>query len=923
MALKPFERRVGSPRAVPLTPVRQVNIPDIGPQIQQAANVLASYGIEGMEKESRERAVTDVAAAQFARDENGNLVMPDIPEAGDTYKQAYTVGITDRYIAETTSDVETRLNKIYFDPENLGKAPEQLYDEAKLMVDAVINNAHAFAKTEVAKNALRELNQRNLRAVGEHRRRQEQLMSNAYADGIERFSEDAFALSFLPGEEATAAFEGNKIKAVESAQKLVDLNLKDQGFVSEVAETFESIRSAGQFYQEINAKLTSGEFDSTNLISAINILTANDTQSTILGKGYADFIESIGSKERTMLVRKLNNRVQQLKAQEDDLAEQTEEIAAGATFNTSGFIPSGTSEGTVETLTDNFLRSRGYNPETPDKESVALLLTHFEKIGQIPKKYFEPLQNIESASLEQVQAALPIYEALRSPLTDEGEIGASLAHEFMSTREIAFMENVIIASTFGDPEPVTKARAAVDAMDGNLNTEAKARTYLHNSGGGKKVIDETFTEAFEKYNVNVSAIQQNDNEDLLIYVSQLHSTGVPISRAVELGVSRFVGTRKLVNSQTYGPLLGTGDDGSFYARPEEVIEDVRVIKNNTVVSGTANVIEAYTNLALNEADLPVSRDSYKVGENTFVKAIPDSNGLFFVMSDSDEEGVNIVRDVNNMPVMLNLALAAQRQNASADMYESERNRAADRLATLRKAAYPMVQGTMSFQGATFAAPKRGRGSPEAISAYEQARKEFNEMYGSSGERVVSPDPLTGATNIVRVGQTRLAIKPDKTDIEIPRRRREILEGARNQGSEQQLVKDMAAALGVEDYELAAVLMLESGDTMSPSIVGGKNNDYVGIYQMSSTVRAAFGVDRNSSFAEQLATLPLYLEGKGKDLGDTGYRPGMGVQKLYRAINGGNINSNAADRGGRYGPMEAKFALIRRRYDAAKAWLRGN
>jgi hypothetical protein len=174
-----------------------------------------------------------------------------------------------------------------------------------------------------------------------------------------------------------------------------------------------------------------------------------------------------------------------------------------------------------------------------------------------------------------------------------------------------------------------------------------------------------------------------------------------------------------------------------------------------------------------------------------------------------------------------------------------------------------------------------------------------------------------------LNQTKLAIKPDKTDIEIPRRRREILENARNQGSEQQLVKDMAAALGVEDYELTAILMLESGDTMSPSKPGGKNNQYVGIYQMSPLVQAALGVNRNSSFAEQLATLPLYLEGKGKDLGDTFYRPGMGWQKLYRAINGGNINSDASDREGPYGPMEAKFPLIRQRFEAAKAWLRGN
>ena len=184
MALKPFERRVGSPRAVPLTPVRQVNIPDIGPQIQQAANVLAEYGVKSMGKEAEEQGIADAAAAQFARDENGNLVMPEPTGGGETYRNAFLKASGDRYVAEVESKLQIDLNKVYYGEGSSNKTPEQLAQEADLIVRAVIDNANPILKPAIASLSLREFNQRDLRARGEFKRKQDALNRDSYETQI-------------------------------------------------------------------------------------------------------------------------------------------------------------------------------------------------------------------------------------------------------------------------------------------------------------------------------------------------------------------------------------------------------------------------------------------------------------------------------------------------------------------------------------------------------------------------------------------------------------------------------------------------------------------------------------------------------------------------------------------------------------------
>ena len=924
MALKPFQRRVGSPGAIPLTQTRQVNIPDIGPQIRQAANVLAEYGIEGMAKEAQEQGIADAAAAQFARDENGNLVMPEPTGGGETYKNAFLKATGDRYIAEVDADLQTKLNELYYGEGSSEKNPDQLAQEADLLVRAVIDNVNSLVKTDVAKIALREFNQRDLRARGEFRNRQLQLNKESYETGINNAISDGADLAVIGTDEAITAFSGQVDKALNAAQGLINLGFAPEGYLQEVQERFDSIFNYGSAFRQAMIGLDNGNLDAASLKLGLEVISGNDVESEFLGRKYSDFIDVMNRDDRSNLIRRLGGEITRLEKEEAEQAELTQSILARTAFADGGYIPSGTPESVVESLTDDLLRNNGYNPEALTYEAVSFLTTHFQVIDQIPAKYFEKLKNVSSASLEQIQEAMPLYMGLRSPLTKDGTIGASLAHKFLSNKEIAFMENIIIAQSFGAGDPVERARDAVKNYDETLDSESSARTVLNKSAGGANEFKLLLDKAYENADIVVEAMQNNDKKELLIYAAQLNSGEVPTEQALRLAIGKFKDTRVLVTAQNYAAIAGA-KTGPFYARRDEVFPDVQVLdRNNRLVKDNNVFAETYISLALKEAKLPpeFKLQDVKVGENTFVQAIPDSSGLFFVVRDTEAQGRDIVRNENGMPVVVNLGLAARVQQAAVDDWTRTKELAQDELETLRRKAYPKVEGvgtirTQSYLGlpAGTVTPPRRR-DPKAIAAYEEAKKEFDKKYNTPSETVLGVNPLTGDSRRIPVGERRLVMEEYPTDIAVEPSRKRFLERDRRKDDDRAVVREVAAQLGVSPVELTAILMLESN--LSPSIVN--QGGYTGLYQMSADVQAAFKLNRDSSFADQLRSLPLYLKGgtfNNVTLQDTEYKPGMGFQKLYRSIVGGKYYSDKDDKNG---TMASKFPLIRQRFKAAERWL---
>lgn len=107
-------------------------------------------------------------------------------------------------------------------------------------------------------------------------------------------------------------------------------------------------------------------------------------------------------------------------------------------------------------------------------------------------------------------------------------------------------------------------------------------------------------------------------------------------------------------------------------------------------------------------------------------------------------------------------------------------------------------------------------------------------------------------------------------------------------SDRYAIVQTAKNLGLNPYEFGAVLQQESG--IDANIWGGAGGNYYGVIQFGGPERQEAGLDperirqRNYTVAEQMPHVEKWLKGRG-------FKPGMGVEKVYATILGGNPDAN--------------------------------
>ena len=104
--------------------------------------------------------------------------------------------------------------------------------------------------------------------------------------------------------------------------------------------------------------------------------------------------------------------------------------------------------------------------------------------------------------------------------------------------------------------------------------------------------------------------------------------------------------------------------------------------------------------------------------------------------------------------------------------------------------------------------------------------------------------------------------------------------------------DAARKLKLNPYELGGFLSLESGTNMDPNIRGGAGGNYYGMIQ--------FGPDEQKKYLDQ-SRMGQYTRAEQMPkavqfLTDRGYKPGMGIDRAYATVLGGNpnVSLNAKD-----------------------------
>ena len=90
-------------------------------------------------------------------------------------------------------------------------------------------------------------------------------------------------------------------------------------------------------------------------------------------------------------------------------------------------------------------------------------------------------------------------------------------------------------------------------------------------------------------------------------------------------------------------------------------------------------------------------------------------------------------------------------------------------------------------------------------------------------------------------------------------------------------------LGLSPYEFGGLVQLES--RFQPNIIGGAGDNYRGLIQFGPGARQEVGLpSKDMTIAEQLPYVERYFQQRG-------YQPGMGIQKAYATVLGGNPDAN--------------------------------
>lgn len=99
----------------------------------------------------------------------------------------------------------------------------------------------------------------------------------------------------------------------------------------------------------------------------------------------------------------------------------------------------------------------------------------------------------------------------------------------------------------------------------------------------------------------------------------------------------------------------------------------------------------------------------------------------------------------------------------------------------------------------------------------------------------------------------------------------------------------AQRLGLDPYEFGGFLSLESGPNMDPNIVGGAGGRHKGLIQFGQPEQQRYLKPGPQTRAGQMPAVLQYFQ-------DRGYKPGMGIERAYATVLGGNpnVSLNAKD-----------------------------
>lgn len=936
MALEPFRRKIGAPAAAPLTRVQQVGIPDVGPEIARAGQQIFAALEPTMKKQAQEAALNDFAAQGIQQEPDGTLTLPKPQGGGEIYKATFNEAALQAYQIRSFNETQIKIQSLYnaTTEEELVRSPDDLLATGVAMIQGVVEKADPKIKNALLSDLWRELQQRhNAFTNGEHRKAEEIIKRTLERD-VENNLNKAFEYAALPQvdeEKGRLAALNFYDQAAQQLSRLVNLNFADPKSLNQMQEGFDKWWAGAGIIRKLNEKVKMQAATSSEVQTIIDIVSLSDLTSEVDGIDAKWVVESTSPEHRPTLLTRLRSIQAKLERQEKDEGNENIYNEILDSVGTGGDKPLGMGEKKWLDVVTKWASDNGLDPYTP---TGFFQMTKRFSVASIPNEIYKDFfANLSSRSRDYIDRAAAVAEAMENAVDDKGDSIPDLRTEFMDTDTLVFLENYNRGVRFGETDPIAFARSTVreDRPD-TLKEAVDAITRVLPEGA-------KYQETFKGYikGLDYSALGAEDLNELQIFAGNLVAQNIPLEKAVSIASSRLANRRTLVapNSDTLllEPQLRVtqvfGDTierrTGLYIRKAETPPTV----TSKTGERSREYVQPYVDLAIQKlaggeqlAGVPV-KAKLKAGKNVFIKhyagGTDPKSRLFSVWYYDEKTGsTSLIRRKDNAPLIIDLGQASSIQERESGKFRrayAESKNEGERLAKQAFQYYiPGSQGFLELLGLEGQGQKLRFGvkNQKALAEFEAWQKTHTAQFGH--------EPSTVRDKKKKYVDRGLPVAPSVEHMQLPVVREQMIQNSSATGRKpSQVVREVATQLGIKPHELVSILLVES--EANPSTVNTLG--YVGLFQASPTVQKALNITKNDTFESQLPKLISYLEGKGQGLGHTGYKKGMGWQKVLAAIFAGNVNANP-NVSDKYGTtLKGHWKNASDRFQEAEAWLERN
>ena len=908
MALTPYQRRVEAPLTAQPQPLVDTRIPDVGGKIANMGNILLDVAEPILAQRAKTQALADFAADGIAIDEEGKLHAPETPDGGRVYQAVYNEAKETQYLLEAGNAGEERYNEVYFGKDSIGKTPQEMHDEALAITQGMLDGADPTLRPRLFERLMREVRQRDLRAMGEYQRQDRKNLAASLKNSVDRERQkiiDAFLIGTPEGDDQASA---SMLIATEAMVRMEALGMVPEGSTEEFQRQFGSYQGYGTVLRLIRENPDASGDD----ISMLRDMLKGTGYGSVFGLTFNAETDDIRALIPVrQIAHALSSHLAELEA--DAFKASREEITKNAADNLLASVGMGEGQGSRtdkqwERLIDIAAAKLNVNPLTPD--GAAQLYT---RLGGLSESYYKKVfRNLGEKTPEELERLIPLYQGLRNMIGRDGT-EVNLIEGRMETADRAFMYHYINAREAGGSDPqgaLARAKAAVEARLG-ITQNAMAKTLRDEMGAA------TYAEVYDKIDDNLPVTWDKLGLEAQRYIvtdaAQLVAMGVPTDKAFQSSARTFEAN---FVAAPFNIGSGTAGDPVWVLRPNSVpgIFDINSPLEKRFDWAIPVVEDALNNLAGEQFPGVPDVSNLVLGKNVFVQPVgPEiSKGRrVFGLIYYDRELTNVpagLRDKNGSPLLIDLGRAQKVQNKWAEDYHTAKQASIDEGIELRVAAYP----TPDILQALVAGINAGawpivdnlqeKGNPQSIAAYNAWEKGHNETYGEeSGEQpnhvrppiggwgLSSPfDPYGVPLRPIKTGDGQPPMAPiNEEDYTVPgiiSKRTDITRDAVSGTGLSSLFRSTARDLGISAVELIAIGL--AGPSSEPS-------------------QERYKVGETNSAVERLAALVAHAKGAG-------YRPGMGWRKLYAALSAGDVNASVA-----------ASVISKEQFAQARAWLGSN